>query len=311
MEFLVETGGKICVISKLVNSVSWKDTLNDGCSKLDFSFVDKTLNIANGDTVRFVYDDVKYFGKVWKNGTNKKLEKTITSYDQLRRAKVKDTIVCKKDTVTTLTAKMCDYLGFTKGDLLNTVYQLPISVQDDKTWLDIIYGAIKDTLISTGKQYLLRDEFGKIMIRSIEDLQINLILGDGSLCYDYEYTKSIDDNFYNLIKLARDNESSGKRDVFIAKDSNSIAKYGLIQYFEVVDKKTESAQVKNKADMLLGLYNNEAETLTLNCLGDTRVRAGSSFYARIEDIEMNKRLIVKSVTHEFLPVHTMQIEVML
>ena len=59
----------------------------------------------------------------------------------------------------------------------------------------------------------------------------------------------------------------------------------------------------------MGLYNHEVETLSLECLGDTSVRAGSSFYAYIEGIKLNKQLFVTSVTHNFLPVHTMSLEV--
>lgn len=308
-EFLVEVNGKIFEISELVKSVSFTDKLNDGCSKLEFSFIDDELKITNGSIVRYKFDDAKFYGQVYKHGRNKKQEITITAYDQLRRAKAKDTIVCKKDSVTTLTGKMCNYFGMKKGTLTDTGYTLPVSVQDDKTWLDIIYSGISDTLTNKGKWYSLRDEFGAVSLRNLEDLKLDLVMGDENLCYDYEYSKSIDDNFYNQIKLVSDNEKSGKRDVYIAKDSNSIKKYGLLQYFEVLDKNGNPAQAKTKADMLLSLYNRETESLTLNCLGDTRVRAGSSFYGQIQDIGLNKRLIVRSVTHDFIPVHTMTLEV--
>lgn len=175
--------------------------------------------------------------------------------------------------------------------------------------LDIIYDGIKDTLTNKGEWYLLRDEFGKISLRNFTDLKLDLVLGDESLCYDYSFEKSIEDSFYNQIKLASDNESSGKRDVYIAKDGNSIDKFGILQYFEVLDKNINPSQARSKADMLLQLYNREVESLSLECLGDIRVRAGSSFYGRIEDAELNKSLIVHSVTHKFLPVHTMSLEV--
>ena len=312
MEFLVEVDGKIYEISELVKSVSYTDKLNDGCSKLEFSYIDNDLRIQNGSVVRFKFNGANiFYGYVFKHGQNKAKEITVTAYDQLRYCKAKDTIVVKNDTIDSLVRKMCNYFGLRTGGLASTGYKLPVSVQDDKTWLDIIYTAISDTLMNTGRWYCLRDEFGSIAIRELQELRLDLVLGDESLAYDYEYEASIDDNFYNQIKIVSDNEDTGKRDVYITKDSDSIAKYGLLQYFEVLDKNANPSQAKAKADALLKLYNREVETLELDCLGDARVRAGNSFYGQIEDIRLNKRLIVKSVTHKFIPVHTMSLEVML
>jgi len=312
MEFIVKVDGVDYEISELVKSVSYTDKLNDGCSKLEFTFVDDDLQIQNASVVRFRYNGANvFYGYVFKHGQNKTKEITVTAYDQLRYCKAKDTIVVKDDTITTLVNKMCNYFNLKKGILADTRYKLPVSVQDDKTWLDIIYSAIDDTLTNTGKWYCLRDEFGNIVIRDLQELQLDLILGDESLAYDYEYEKSIDEDFYNQIKIVSDNESTGKRDVYITKDSGSIAKYGLLQYFEVLDKNANPSQAKSKADTLLKLYNREVETLELDCLGDVRVRAGTSFYGQIEDIQLNRRLIVKSVTHKFIPVHTMSLEVMI
>ena len=312
MEFLVEVDGQIYEISELVESVEYKDVLNDGCSKLEFSYIDDDLRIQNGSVVRFRYNGANiFYGYVFKHGQNKQKEITVTAYDQLRYCKAKDTIVVKNDTIDSLVRKMCNYFGLRAGSLASTGYKLPVSVQDDKTWLDIIYTAIDDTLTNTGRWYCLRDEFGSIAIRDLEDMTLNLILGDESFAYDYEYEKSIDDEFYNQIKIVSDNEKTGKRDVYITKDSDSINKYGLLQYFEVLDKNANPSQAKAKADALLRLYNREVETLELSCLGDVRVRAGTSFFGQIEDIKLNRRLIVREVTHEFVPVHTMNVSVMI
>lgn len=310
MEFLVEVNGTVYEISELVKSISYTDKLNDGCSKLEFSYIDDNLKIANGSIVRFIDGDIKFFGRVFKHGQNSKKEITVTSYDQLRYAKAKDTIVSKGETATTLTKRMINYLNLKAGNLADTGYVLSTHPHDDKTWLDIIYSAISETLMNKGKWYSLRDEYGSVALRNLENLKLDLVLGDGSLCYDYDYEKTIDENFYNIVKLASDNETTGKRDTYIVKDSNSMNRYGILQYFEVLDKNTNAAQAKAKAEILLALYNREVETLTLKCLGDARVRAGSSFYADIEDIGLdNKRIIVRSVTHDFLPVHIMNIEV--
>lgn len=311
IEFLIEVNKKIYDISELVTKISFTDKLNDGCSKLEFSYADDNIDIQNGSVVRFTYGNMKFYGYVFKHSINTEKEVAVSAYDQLRYCKAKDTIVCKNDTVTTLVKKMCTYFNLKTSTLTNTVYKLATSVQDDKTWLDIIYQAIGDTLTNSGKWYTLRDEFGGVSIRDLEELKLDLVLGDESLCYDYNYEKSIDDNFYNLVKIVRDNESTGKRDAYIVKDSNSISRYGLLQYFEVLDKNANASQAISKSNALLKLYNRESETLSLKCLGDTSVRAGNSFYSQISDIDLNKRILVRSVTHNFIPVHTMDLEVSL
>ncbi|WP_291650044.1 hypothetical protein [Clostridium sp.] len=312
IEFLVEVDSKVYEISELVTKVSYTDKLNDGCSKLEFSYLNKDLIIKNGSTVRFKYNNTNiFFGYVFKVGQSSSDEIAVTAYDQLRYCKAKDTIIVSNSTLGALTKKMCNYFGLRIGNIDGVSFILPNSIQDDKTWVDIIYTAISDTLMSIGRKFSLRDEFGYIALRDLEDLKLNLILGDESLVYDYEYEKSIDDEFYNLIKLVSDNESTGKRDVYIVKDSKSINKYGLMQYFEVLDKNYNNSQAKSMADNLLKLYNREAETLNIKCIGDTSVRAGSSFIAKFKDISLDKRLIVKTATHSFLPHHTMDLEVMI
>ena len=313
MEFLVEVDGQIYEISELVTSVSYTDRLNDGCSKLEFSYIDDDLRIQNGSVVRFKFNGSNiFYGYVFKHGQNKAKEITVTAYDQLRYCKAKDIIVVKNgETLTNLVNKMCNYFSLNKGYIAKTGYALPTTVHDDKTWLDIIYTAISDILTNTGKWYCLRDEFGSIAIKDLEELQLNLVLGDESLAYDYEYEKSIDDETYNQVKVSIPNEKTGKYESYVAYDSESISKFGLLQYLEVLDKDANPSQAKSKADMLLKLYNREVETLELDCLGDVRVRAGTSFFGQIEDIKLNKRLIVREVTHEFVPVHIMNVSVML
>jgi hypothetical protein len=311
IEFLVKVDEKVYEISQLVSKVTFKDSFNEGCSTLEFAYINEDLNITNGSVVSFKYNSTDiFYGYVFKVSRNKGKEITVTAYDQLRYCKAKDTIVILNDTVTTLATRMCNYFHLKKGILKDTGYKLATEVKDDNTWLDIIYSGIGDTLTNKGEWYLLRDEFGTVCIRELKDLQLNLILGDSSLAYDYSYDKSIDDEFYNQIKIFVKGDTNLSSEIVVTNDKASVSKYGLLQYYEAADN-TNTSKAKTKAEILLKLYNREVETLSLNCLGDTRIRAGTSFYGRIEDIKCDQRLIVRSVTHNFIPTHTMEVEAML
>ena len=315
MELFVETGGYIKDITETVKELSWTDPLNDGAGYLEFSYILGDMDlIERGAPVRLSQEDQSqgiFFGYVFKVTVNQNRIVKVKAYDKLRYLKAKDTIVIEGDTLNSLVRKAANFFCFSIGTNTPTGYRLADAVNTDKSWLDIIYTAISDTLIGTKSYYCLRDEYGDLCLRDMEDLQLPLVLGDGSLVYEYDYSASIDDEFYNQIKLVSANEKTGKADVYQVADSVSIEKYGLLQYYEVLGNNAVGAQAKSKADNLLKLYNREVESLTLSCMGNSTVRAGCSIYGDIADINLGRRLIVKKVTHKFLPVYTMSVEVMI
>ena len=190
------------------------------------------------------------------------------------------------------------------------------TIQQD-TWIDVIYGLIRDTLLNTktaenpqGEWYRLADVYGEIRLDNLRDLQLPLVLGDTSLAYGYSWEKSIDDNFYNIVKISWMDETSGKAQTTQAADQESVNRYGNLQYYEhASDKSTDTAKLQEKAKKLLQLYNHEKETIKLSCIGDHSVRAGCSIYGSVADIGLNRRVIVKTVTHKYIPAHTMELEV--
>jgi hypothetical protein len=306
MEFTIEVNGKIYDISNIVKSITYADNLNNGCSKLEFSFVSVDFEITNGSKVKFKYDGENiFYGIVFKVEKTSNKEISVIAYDQLRYAKAKDYLLRKGYTATSIVNKMCNHLRLNKGKIADTNYVLSTKAHNGDSWLDIVYDAISDTMTSKGELYCLRDEFGSITLTNIKDLTIDLEIGDKSLCYDYNYEKSIDENFYNLILIL----AKGEKAQFVTKSNeNSISKYGVMQYYETMDNANVS-MANAKASILLDLYNREAETLTIDCLGISKVRAGTSFYLNIADINLKKWFFVKSVTHNYLPLHTMSVEV--
>lgn len=322
-QLIISHNKKLYEISKQCTKISFEDKLNDGSSKLSLTLIGSMNDFDNGDAIQFIYNGAKVFnGFIFEIEQNRKKEVNITAHDQLRYCKAKDLIaITNKDTATTLVNRMITYLQLKRGSVVDTKYKLSFDAKTSSTWLDVIYEKMSETLLNTGKKYVLRDEFGKICLRDITKCYMNFIIGDKSLLYDYTYKTSINDDFYNQVKLYGeiDSESTSgskttktkKLEIVMMRDNNSIKKYGTLQYFEDVsgsESQINKAKMKQKAKILLADYNRTKHAFSVECIGVPEVRAGNIIKVVVNELGASEKHIVESVSHEFLPVHTMSID---
>lgn len=309
-ELIIENNG--ILYSPLVEGkIKWTTERKGSPGKLEFNVVqDKYLNFEEGNPVRFKKDDKNvFFGFVWGKKRNKDEIISVTAYDQLRYLKYKDTYIYAKKKASDLVKMIAEDMHLRVGEIEDTEYVIMHRIRDNETFFDMIYDALQLTFDNTKKLYILYDDFGALALKNIDSLRLDLIVGRDTV-ENFDYSTDLD-NTYNKIKLSYDNENTGKREIYIAQDSNNMTKWGVLQYYEKINEKTNG---KLKADTLLQLYNRKSRSLSIkNALGDVRVRAGTSVFVdlpELGDISVQNYMLVEKAVHYFSDnEHFMDLEV--
>ena len=259
------------------------------------------LSFQEGDPCRFSVDGSPvFYGFVFEKARKGSMDQviTITVYDQLYYLKNKDTYVYTSKTASDVIRMIAEDFQLNVGSLADTGYTIASRVEDNKTLADIIQTALDETLKATSQMYVLYDDVGKLTLKNIGDMKMELLIDDET-AGDFDYKTSIAAQTYDKVKLSYENKDTGKREIFIAQDSSNINQWGVLQYYEKIDS---TANAKVMADALLNLYNTKTRTLKLkNVLGDIRVRAGTMLVVTLGlgDMNLSSYLMVEQVKHTF------------
>lgn len=315
IQFLVQDSAdqKIYDLSEVVVDISYSTELNS-VGKLTFSYLKQVGRMfIPGSIVKFVYEGQGvFYGYIFETHNTNKNEISVTAFDQLRYFKNKDSMLMQNFTTGKLVKSICRRFNLKPGNIADTGYILPDQVIRNKTLLDVVLDTIKDTLVATGKHYHIQDDFGSVGLYELMDLRLPLILGDNLQTFSYDYGRSIDQNTYNKIKLAQ-KQGQVLNQTFIEEDTNNQKKWGILQFYDEVDENLTPLQIKEQAKLLLKLYNHETRSLSIECIGDKRVRAGSGIKVILSNLMIDQYFIVRSASHKFSKkgVHTMSLELMM
>lgn len=299
IELSIQHGDKL-YYPAVLDGIQWEQERSGSPSKLTFTVLkDYNLNFSEGDPVRFSYKGQNlFFGYVFTKKRQKEHHIEVTAYDQLRYMQNKFTYVFTNKSASEIIRSIANDFGLTVGEIDDTGYIIPSLVEENISLFDIVLDALDETLVNTGKLYILYDDFGKLQLKDIEALTTNVLIDDET-AQNFTYTSSIDGETYNKIILYYVDEETNDRIPFVASDSSNISQWGLLQYFEEV--KVPSIG-QSKANALLSLYNKKTRELTIeNAFGNTQVRAGSLIIGKLNlgDIEICNYLLVDKVVHKF------------
>ena len=289
----------------VIEGIEWSTERKNAPGKLVFKVLkDDVLDFSEGSPVRMRVDGENvFFGFVFKQQRAKDQIITVTAYDQLRYLKNKDTKVYEGKTAAQFTRMIAEDFSVNVGVLEDTEYVIESRVEENTSLFEMIANALDMTLTNTGEMFVLYDDFGKLTLKSLYSMYVGVpsayLMIDEETGENFDYTSSIDDNTYNKIKLTYDNESSGKREIYIAQDSENMNRWGILQYFDTLQK-GENGQAK--ADALLELYNKKTRNLKIkNAIGDNRVRGGSMVVINLNlgDVKLKNWMLVEKCSHTY------------
>lgn len=299
-----ETGSQVYQPA-VEEGIEWTTQRSGTPGKLTFKVLkDDIMNFTEGSAIRLKDGDDKiFYGFIFTQSRQKDQIITITAYDQLRYLQNKDTKIYEGKTATQLIRMLGADYTLNIGTMENTGYVITSRVEENTSLFDMIGNALDLTLANTGKMFVLYDDFGKLTLKSLDNMRVGsgdtFLMIDEESGEDFEYKSSIDSDTYNKIKLTYDNEDTGTREIYIAQSGANINKWGMLQYFDTLQK-GENGQAK--ADALLKLYNKKTRNLKLtNVFGDNRVRAGSLIVVNLSlgDVTVKNFMLVEKCTHTY------------
>ena len=283
-----------------MDEISWTTEWKGTPGQLQFSIkADSEVTFTEGNVVRLNVDGTDlFYGFIFTQKRDKEGTIDITAYDQLRYLKNKDSYIYENKTAGQLVQMIATDFHLQCGEIANTEYVIASRLEDNCTLFDTIQNALDLTLIHEKKLYILYDDFGKLTLKNIEDMRLDVLV-DNETAENYSYTSTIDSNTYNKVKIAYDNNETGKREVYVVQDEGNIKEWGVLQYHEKMQK---GENPQEKAAAYLSLYNKKTRNLTIDSvLGDKRVRAGSSIAVLLDlgDMTVQNYMVVQHVKHTF------------
>ena len=305
-----KTTGQAWNMASAATSVTLTSNRTGSPASLKFSLILEEVRFGNGDIVRFSEDgNLCFYGWIFTISRNRWGEVEVICYDRLRYLKASASYAFYDQTAGDIISQIAGDFQLPTSTLEETGYPIPSLIEQDQTCLDIIGAAVEQTLLNTGKLYIFYDDGVGLSLQESASMISNVVIGDGSLLTEYTYKEDIDSQTYNSVKLSRPNEETGRTDVFLANDSDTIAQWGLLQLSQSVDGAMNDAQVLAQAEATLQYYDQEMKTIRVDSLGVSGLRAGQMVLFQIGALDLSQYLLLDKVTHVYEnDIHTMSLE---
>ena len=168
-------------ISDVAEKVEITTHRMDTPGKMTFTCLESgPILIPEGSLVEFAVDGKKLFkGYVFVIERNRDGETSYTAYDQLRYLKANASYVFENMSLSQIIQRIAADFGLLVGNLADTGYVFPCLIKEDVGCLDIIFEALAQTVIQTGKIFVFYDNAGLLTLVEAKELFVRTLIGDG------------------------------------------------------------------------------------------------------------------------------------
>ena len=282
----------------VLEGIVWETVRAGSPSILRFSVLkDSGLIFWEGDTVIFKVGGIGvFYGYIFKKSREKGSKIEVLAYDQLRYFKNKHTYVYQNKNAVQLLQMIASDFKLRIGKCDTPSHVTKIKIEDNQTLFDIIQNSLDDTLLYTGKSYVLWDDFGYLRLSAIQNREVDRLITEDT-AEDFSYSSSIEDSA-NKVLVYTDTDG-GVRQFTVAQNGTNITRWGVLQKTE---KLNDGEVAKTKAETILKTYNRTGRSLQIiGAFGDIRVRAGTLIpvILSLGDMDVKTMMIVEKAVHTF------------
>lgn len=263
-----------------VSGVRWQTRIG-GAGILEFSAPWVGILAAEGDRVRLLREGQAVFdGFVFQTERDGRGQRVLC-YDRVKYLLYKDTKVFRNRTAGEIAGEILGERQLKTGGLAETGYVLPLLAMEGQTLLQMIRKALEETRAATGKEFVLYDNAGEMVLREAAENPAGVLLCGENQVLSYQEKSDIDGGTFNRFKIWQEDGRSGFRRVTVENDGDSQEKWGVLQYFERVDSRLNAAQVRERIAALRKSAGQARRTLEVQGLADWVCRAGTTALVRL------------------------------
>jgi hypothetical protein len=311
--------GDVFDATTLMGAVQYTTSLYGQAGRLTFNLEEdpnEIFKLTAGSIVSLSIDgEGIFYGYIFTMGTDATGVYKITAFDQMRYLRNEDAYVAHGVTASGAFSELCVSHGLKHEVVVPSLFVPEAHYFSKNTIFSIMEHMINRTNIAEPRTYFIRDNFGILEFTTLDRNKSDLIIGDSSMLTSYQYEISIDKNTFNTIKVMRDNEETGRRDVWIEFDSNRQRHWGRLQKVEHAAPEMNESEIRSRAASLLRYHNHPSKTLKMTAVGVPGLSiknlvAGCGFRQIIKKIGVHSDVWITGATHTIQDdFHTMSLDV--